>query len=222
MGVLVLIYTVHGGIKAVTWTDFQQMLIMFVGLFVALFMAVCAAAGRRVVLRRGIARGRGRTAERGRHDVRLERSLQHLERPDRRHVPVPRLFRHRPVAGAAISHRQVDRAEPAQPAVQRRREDPDAVLHPVHGRDGVRVLHLRAAADDVQHRERNKEFQSKPEYAEASRETSERVGTAARRPASISTSRDERALDAFRGRKSDNSKCGTRKRRLAKTRIISS
>src|SRR5438128_8160462 len=28
MGVLVLIYTVHGGIAAVTWTDFQQMLIM--------------------------------------------------------------------------------------------------------------------------------------------------------------------------------------------------
>jgi Na+/proline symporter len=40
MGVLVLIYTVHGGIAAVTWTDFQQMLIMIVGLFVALFMAI--------------------------------------------------------------------------------------------------------------------------------------------------------------------------------------
>ena len=40
MGILVLIYTVYGGIAAVTWTDFQQMLIMIVGLFVALFMAV--------------------------------------------------------------------------------------------------------------------------------------------------------------------------------------
>ena len=40
MGILVLIYTVYGGIPAVTWTDFQQMLIMIVGLFVALFMAV--------------------------------------------------------------------------------------------------------------------------------------------------------------------------------------
>jgi Na+/proline symporter len=40
MGVLVLIYTVHGGIAAVTWTDFQQMLIMITGLFVALFMSI--------------------------------------------------------------------------------------------------------------------------------------------------------------------------------------
>jgi SSS family transporter len=40
MGLLVLVYTVQGGIAAVTWTDFQQMLIMFVGLLVALFMAV--------------------------------------------------------------------------------------------------------------------------------------------------------------------------------------
>ena len=40
MGILVLIYTVYGGIAAVTWTDFQQMLIMIVGLFVALFMAI--------------------------------------------------------------------------------------------------------------------------------------------------------------------------------------
>lgn len=40
MGVLVLIYTVQGGIAAVTWTDFQQMLIMFTGLFVALFMSI--------------------------------------------------------------------------------------------------------------------------------------------------------------------------------------
>ena len=40
MGVLVLVYTVHGGIAAVTWTDFQQMLIMIAGLVVAMFMAV--------------------------------------------------------------------------------------------------------------------------------------------------------------------------------------
>ncbi|HVX66358.1 MAG TPA: sodium:solute symporter [Bryobacteraceae bacterium] len=40
MGVIVIAYTVLGGIKAVTWTDVQQMLIIFVGLFVALFTAV--------------------------------------------------------------------------------------------------------------------------------------------------------------------------------------
>ncbi|WP_051670748.1 sodium:solute symporter [Bryobacter aggregatus] len=40
MGGVVILYTVFGGIRAVTWTDFQQMLIMIVGLFVAIFVAV--------------------------------------------------------------------------------------------------------------------------------------------------------------------------------------
>ncbi len=40
MGVVVVAYTTFGGIKAVTWTDFQQMLIMFLGLLVALGTAV--------------------------------------------------------------------------------------------------------------------------------------------------------------------------------------
>ena len=40
MGVIVVAYTAYGGIKAVTWTDFQQMLVMFVGLVAALFMAI--------------------------------------------------------------------------------------------------------------------------------------------------------------------------------------
>lgn len=40
MGVLVVAYTVIGGIKAVMWTDAQQMLIMFLGIFIAFFSAV--------------------------------------------------------------------------------------------------------------------------------------------------------------------------------------
>ena len=40
MGAIVVTYTVLGGIKAVTWTDVQQMLIIFVGLFVALGTAI--------------------------------------------------------------------------------------------------------------------------------------------------------------------------------------
>ncbi|MBK5291107.1 MAG: sodium:solute symporter [Acidobacteriia bacterium] len=39
MGTLVVAYTTYGGIKAVTWTDFQQMLVMFLGLFLSLAMA---------------------------------------------------------------------------------------------------------------------------------------------------------------------------------------
>jgi SSS family transporter len=40
MGVLVVLYTTLGGIKAVTWTDVQQMLIMLLGLVVALVTAI--------------------------------------------------------------------------------------------------------------------------------------------------------------------------------------
>jgi Na+/proline symporter len=40
MGALVISYTVAGGIKAVTWTDVQQMSILFVGIIVSLTSAV--------------------------------------------------------------------------------------------------------------------------------------------------------------------------------------
>ena len=40
MGVLVVSYTVVGGIKAVMWTDAQQMIVMFLGIVAAFFAAV--------------------------------------------------------------------------------------------------------------------------------------------------------------------------------------
>jgi SSS family solute:Na+ symporter len=40
IGILVIIYTVAGGIQAVTWTDVQQMLIIFSGLLVAMVMVI--------------------------------------------------------------------------------------------------------------------------------------------------------------------------------------
>jgi SSS family solute:Na+ symporter len=40
MGVTVIAYTVAGGVKAITWTDFQQMLIMMFGLGIALLTAI--------------------------------------------------------------------------------------------------------------------------------------------------------------------------------------
>lgn len=45
MGTLVVLYTTAGGIKAVTWTDFQQMLIMFAGIFAALTTAIYLLPG---------------------------------------------------------------------------------------------------------------------------------------------------------------------------------
>jgi SSS family transporter len=40
MGILVVVYTVIGGIKAVMWTDAQQMVVMLAGIVVAFFAAV--------------------------------------------------------------------------------------------------------------------------------------------------------------------------------------
>jgi Na+/proline symporter len=39
-GIVVITYTVIGGVQVVTWTDFQQMLIMFAGIVFALFAAI--------------------------------------------------------------------------------------------------------------------------------------------------------------------------------------
>ena len=123
------------------------MMIMTAGLVAALVTLSCSCSAACLVLRRHHPRGRGGQAQRGHHELRLERPLQPLERPDRRHVPLAVLLRLRPVPGAALPHRKVDRAEPPEPAVQRRGQDPDAVLHPLHRGDGVRLLHLREAAD---------------------------------------------------------------------------
>ncbi len=45
MGALVIFYTVIGGIQAVTWTDVQQMLIIFLGLIVAVVMVIWLLPG---------------------------------------------------------------------------------------------------------------------------------------------------------------------------------
>ncbi len=40
MGVLIITYTAYGGIKAVTWADVPQMMLIFCGLWIAFFMAI--------------------------------------------------------------------------------------------------------------------------------------------------------------------------------------
>ncbi len=40
MGIIVILYTVFGGIRAVAWTDFQQMIVMLIGLGAALVIAI--------------------------------------------------------------------------------------------------------------------------------------------------------------------------------------
>jgi Na+/proline symporter len=45
MGILVIAYTVVGGVQAVTWTDVQQMIIIFVGILVALCVVIMLLPG---------------------------------------------------------------------------------------------------------------------------------------------------------------------------------
>jgi SSS family transporter len=40
MGIVVILFTVLGGVKAITWSDFQQMILIFFGLILSLYMAV--------------------------------------------------------------------------------------------------------------------------------------------------------------------------------------
>ena len=55
------------------------------------------------------------------------------------------LFRHRPIAGAALHRRRLAAREPPRADVQRAAEDPDAVPHPAARRACVRLLPVRAA-----------------------------------------------------------------------------
>ena len=99
------------------------------------------ASGRRAVRGRRLpqAGGGGFLAQR-------RPALHALVRTAGRHVPRALVFRDRPVAGAALPFRRLAAREPARPDVQRRPQDPDAVLHPAARGAGVRVLPVRAAA----------------------------------------------------------------------------
>ena len=113
MGATVVTYTVLGGIKAVTWSDVQQMCIIFAGAGDLARHRHSSPAPVRLLQRRRLPRRRRRPPQRRHHPLRLERPLQHLERPHRRHLPLPLLLRLRSIAGAALPHRQIHRAKAA-------------------------------------------------------------------------------------------------------------
>ena len=75
IGVTVVFYTVTGGIRTVTWTDVQQMLIIFFGLLVALITIVHHAAEPGLVPGCDAPGRYGRKAQRRQFSLRLERPL---------------------------------------------------------------------------------------------------------------------------------------------------
>ena len=149
-GLVVIVYTVAGGSEAVNVTQKYQIGVIFCGMvaaFVVLLMKLPAGAD---AVRRADPGRRLRQARRRRLRDRCEPPLYLLVRLAGRLVPGAVLFRYRPVAGAALPFGGVVAREPARPDVQRRVQDPDAVLHPAAGRAGVRLLPVRAAAGLLQ------------------------------------------------------------------------
>src|ERR1043165_2123075 len=81
---------------------------------------------------------------------RPEPTLHALDRPPGRAVPCALLFRHRPIAGAALSWRRLTARKPARSDVQCAPEDSDAVSHPSARGVVVRLLPIRTSAAVLQ------------------------------------------------------------------------
>ena len=111
IGVLVVLYTTSGGIKALTWADVQQMTMISFAL-VACFVLAVHALPHNISLLDAVhlagAAGRLKIVD-----------TQPMERPHRRRVPRLGLFRLRSKPGATLPHGQFADAKPPQPAVQR-------------------------------------------------------------------------------------------------------
>ena len=149
MGATVVSYTVIGGIKAVTWSDVQQMGVIFLGLLISLVTVI-------VLLPHSVSFGDAvfLAGAAGR----LNAVTTNFDWNDRFNIwsgLIGSTFLFLSYFGCDQS--QVQRyltgrshhRKPAQPAVQRRGQDSDAVLHPLHRRHGVRLLRVRRAAGAV-------------------------------------------------------------------------
>ena len=97
MGGIAVAYTTAGGVKAIAWTDFQQMFVMIArpGRGASSCAVVLLPAHVSFADAVSLADAAG-PAERHHDEVRLERSLQPLERAHRRRVSGAGVLRHRP------------------------------------------------------------------------------------------------------------------------------
>ena len=112
IGIPTAIYTMLGGVQAVTWTDVKQMYIIVFGL-VAVAIALVLGLPGDVSVRRCPARRRRHRPHAGlRLPLHAERDLHVLVGPDRRPVPDAVVLRLRPEPGAALSHRPLRSRRP--------------------------------------------------------------------------------------------------------------
>ena len=137
-GLLVTIYTVTGGSQAVSLTQKYQMTIIFGGMVAALVILLVklpASLDDAFTVAGGF-----KKLEAVSFSFDIQPALHLLDRPARRIFPIAVVFRHRPVAGAALPIRLVSAREPAGPDVQRHAQDSHAVLHPAARRHGFCLL----------------------------------------------------------------------------------
>ena len=146
-----VVYTMFGGVQAVTWTDVKIMVLIVFGLFAVIATALIGlpsgvGLGRRPQHRRG-----DRTAADVRLLVRPHQPVHVLVGHDRRAVPVLLVFRHRPEPGAALPDGAVGRRSPALAADERVLEDSAAAARAAARRARLRLLRLHSAAAPLQH-----------------------------------------------------------------------
>ncbi len=146
IGVPTVLYTMIGGVQAVTWADVKQMAVIVI----ALVAVVVVLLVRALPVSPDAALGPRRPVEgapaRLRFLVQPARHLHVLVRHHRRHLPDALVLRHGPEPGAAIPHREERRRSPQRPPDQRVLEDPAAGARPARRRAGVRLLSVPCAA----------------------------------------------------------------------------
>ena len=145
-----VVYTMFGGVQAVTWTDVKIMVLIVFGLFAVIAAADCRLSRWRGPGRRPEHRRRHGPAPHVRLQLRPHEPIHVLVRHDRGVLSVLLLLRHRPEPGAAVPHGQVGGRSATLAADERLLEDSAPGAGAAARCAGVRVLRVQSAASHLQ------------------------------------------------------------------------
>ena len=145
-GLFVVVYTTSGGTTAVSYTQKWQMLVILAGMAVAFGMVLHRLPADVSFFDALSIGGRMGKLDAVDFSVDPQRRYTFWSGTARRVLPRALLFRNRSIAGAALSRRRVARRQPVRTHFQRHAQAADAVFHPPHRRDGLRLFPVRKAA----------------------------------------------------------------------------
>ena len=148
------VYTMFGGVQAVTWTDVKQMVLIVGGLIAAVVVLIVSLpqdVGVVQALKIAGATGRMQTFD---FSFDLTNRYTFWSGHDRGVLPLLLLLRDRSEPGAALPDDQVDRRGAQLADDERLLEDPAAGAGADRRRADVRLLRVHAVADAVQPRAR--------------------------------------------------------------------